>query len=247
MTARENLNPTTVVDKNGRVTTVYRKPQAAPGRTSIPQVKSPSMTAARRKEMIGELALRYETTKSGPGGIRNLTKVLKTYPDELLERLEGMRVTNSPAQWIAKASVADGEFPAAINERLTFYPEVGHLNYRGLRMRVAALHDIPQLPESDDFTKESDEVVAQCRALLVVIDACNRAGLYGEYHDDPSDTMLRDDRVIELDDLLVDFVIAHPDHSVEIANFIRERKAIDLDLLTELVEGDARALGSGAL
>lgn len=239
MTSREHLVPTLTVDKNGRTTTVHKKRVTAGNAKSIPFSKNTELII-RRKDLIHGLATVMESTWTG-GNVNALTQTLKMYPDSLLERLDHTQATNSVAfARIVRIAITKGAGEKSVRECLFFLDDLDASSYYAARDQIAALHRYTQLPETDDFSQESDELKSQCRALIAVQRACSNL-------DEDDVFRLESGAFVIDDDDLVELILANPDKASQIADFIRERKSIDTALIADVIASDASALGSGTL
>lgn len=239
MASRDHLVPTLTVDKNGRTTTVHKKLATTGSAKSIPFSKNTELIV-RRKDLIHGLATVMESTWAG-GNVNALTQTLKMFPDSLLQRLDHTQATNSVAfARIVRIAITKGAGEKSVREYLFFLDDLDASSYYAARDHIAALHRYTQLPESDDFSQESDELKSQCRALIAVQRACS--------HLDEDDMFRLESGMFVLDDDgFVELILAHPDKATQIVNFIRERRSIDVGLIAEVISGDATALGSGTL
>jgi hypothetical protein len=206
---------------------------------NIPLPTSTEMIV-RRKDLIHGLAAGMESKWAG-GNLAPLTQTLKKYPDALLERLEQTRVTTSEGFFrIVRAAITKGTGPETVSEYLFFLDDLDVSSYYAARDHISSLHQYTQLPESKDFSNESDELKSQCRALLAVQRACTNL-------DEVEVFRLESGAFVIDDDDLVELILKNPDKSIQIADFIRERESIDVALIAEVIVSDASALGSGTL
>jgi hypothetical protein len=239
MTSREHLVPTLTVDKNGRTTTVHKKRVAGGVAKNIPLSNSAEMIV-RRNNLIHVLASGMESRWAG-GSVGALAKTLKKYPDILLERLSQAQVTNGDGfVRVLRIAITKAAKLETVSEYVCFLDDLDASSYYAARDHIASLHQYTQLPESDDFSNESEELKSQCRALLKVQRACAEVEDLEVFRMESGYFVIDDDDLVEL-------ILGHPDRATQIADSIRERKTIDVALIAEVITSDATALGSGTL
>ena len=167
---------------------------------------------------------------------------LNSYPDELLKRLRESQLDNVPGFGLVMLGITRGTKADEVNEQLCFFRELDDCVYYTAYHLVTSLHHYDQLPDSRDYSRESEEVRSQCSALIMVEKSCIDMG-----HDDDAvfdhskgEYVLKDQRLVEL-------VMAHSDKAVLLSDFIRSHRTLDMEILTEFMNGEAKALGAGLL
>jgi hypothetical protein len=163
---------------------------------------------------------------------------------ESLERLDGLRVENPRVFTMLGFLASDGDSEADFREAMYFYPYTGDLKYYFARNIMASLHEYRQLPDTRDFSAESDEVRSQCKALISVT-----IGLISWAQNNLGSSTFRMSQppfVID-DEALVDFVLDHTDSADLIAGFLQERGVADVEVLSQLLASESPALGTGLL
>lgn len=224
-----------MVDKNGRTTTVYRKPAAA----GAPASKFPVPGEVRediRRSFVKSLSQDFASELMS---VRKLRRVLSGYPVDLLERLYLANMRNEPGLGMVKMSISREEPPATVSEHLYFFKGLYYFSYEVANGRVASLHQYRQLPESADYSMESDTVKEQCNALLNIVETCSYFHL-DAFRDGSPAFVLKDD-------LLVDLIVRHSDKQAVISSYIAERRNTHAEVIALLLEGDAPVLGNGRL
>lgn len=245
MTSRENLVPTAIVDKNGRQTTVHKKAANTRTGTSLPRVGGSSVSEAKRRNGLVDSVLSawpYYDVSSAKG--HNMLMVLRQCSMDSLERLESMRLENPQVLTMLGFLATDDDSEESLREAMYFYPHMGNLTFYFARNIMASLHEYRQLPDSRDFSAESDEVRTQCKALISVTN-----GLINLTQSDLSSSAFRPSQhhfVID-DDALVGFVLDHTDSADLIAGFLQERGVTDVEVLSQLLASESPALGTGLL
>jgi hypothetical protein len=242
MTSRENLEPTPTVDKNGRLTTVYKK-KSGRGKSilDVPMPK-PAVSQVDRQRIVSDFVDHFESRGMSEGAYEIMRAALNSYSDELLEKLDEARSNLAPGLGLVGTSLSRGETEYEMSEQLYFFRELDDSMYYAARHLVDSLHYYPQLPASVDYSKENDEVRAQCSALIMV----ERVSVNLPYDLDEVFDISKGEYVLK-DERLVELVLAHSDKAVLISDFIRSRRTLDVGMLTELVNSEAKVLGTGLL
>lgn len=243
MASRGNLIPTTVVDKNGRRTTVHKKAPGTSKVASLPPVAALTSTVSekeRRNSLTETLLSAWPAYDSDSLKGSNARAFLRDCSMESLEGLEHTRV-NHPGTFTKMGYMAsDGYSEAEVREAMYFYPQMRGSSYFTARRIMASLHEYRELPYTQDLSSEDEAVRAQCTALIRVIESLIDGDHEDAFHDRQPPFMIRDLGLVE-------FTVEHPDRADLIAGFVRDRGAADVNVLTELLESESPSLGSGLL
>lgn len=243
MASGDHLVPTTVVDKNGRRTTVHKKVPGTSKMVSLPHVAAPSAAVSDKKRQRDRIRALLDAwpdyAKDSLKGSNVRTLLMKCSTDSL-ERLEHTRV-NDPGTFIKLGYMAsDGCSEADISEAMYFFPEVRSSTYFIARRIMASLHEYRELPCTQYLSSEDEDVRSQRAALIRVIEALID-GDHGEaFYDRQPPFIIRDSKLVE-------FTIEHSDRSDLIAGLVRDRGATDVNVLAQLLESESPALGTGLL
>jgi len=182
---------------------------------------------------------------------KNLGALVSAYPHDLLVKIDefldptteenhnGFR-GNAIKLYILEESTA-----GRINEALHFLPLFDPAKAIPARATIASLHEYPQLPLSDDYSREAPSIIAQCTALihitgsLLYLCRLNKAGLDRE-------TLFTHDWTIA-DEQLVDLALAYPEHGEQISDLIIQRESINTDLIKTMLTNESPALNDGLI
>jgi hypothetical protein len=167
-------------------------------------------------------------------------QTLRNYPDDLLLQLDEARLNVAPGFGLIQNSVSRGESVDEVSEQMYFYREMEGATYYYARHLVASLHQYSQLPSSQDFSKENEDVRSQCSALIEVARVCENLGDEEVFDENLGVFVLADER-------LVDLVVRNSDKAALIADFIRQHRSVDVKFLTELLNSKSQALSNGLL
>jgi hypothetical protein len=242
MADRSHLTPVPTVDKNGRVTTVYRKPSAAVQGPAVPRVAAVTVKSSQREELITALVDRWDPSRYNEDKRHEIAEHLRGYSDELLEMLNSMDKSNKTARHSASRGVPENE----VREELCFFPYLRGRAYHTARMLIRSLHDYPAVFSSEDFSLEDEETKIGCRALLRVTDLMLDHGDDENFMtDDLSSFALRDEELVAL-------VVNSGDRSDQVVEFIRDRLVsgagtVNAPLIEEMLASDVSAISSGVL
>lgn len=244
-----NLIPTPIVNKNGIPTTVYRKPmQIGVVKETLPAPAIGGGVVNQRTRNILVFAgnVRKEAEKMfsmSDEDFDGIVDDLKTYPDDLLERLVHADAEGVTNMRLVKRLVLVGGGPYKVNEAMHFYPMLaeGVTNYL-ITKKVESLHHYPQLPKSLDYSSEPEETREKATALLRLIHAV---------HDDLGATEAFEasggHKLVLKDDRLTELVLTHYQRIDDIIELMKERETMNPDVIRAFLETDAPALGTGIL
>ena len=235
-----NLVPTPTVDKNGRATTVYRKPQQKALLGSLPAPQARLGGHERDESLLTVLAAEIMKSDIGISDISHVEETLRGYPHELLVRLsEAINDDIKNIESVKRAVLARKNYKS-INEALYYYPKVTRRTHMGITLRINGLHHNPLLPDSEDFSEESPEIRDKATALLTVINALDAISATSSFVDVSRTFMFKDQRLNEV-------ILDNYERADEIARIIVERRIVDLELILSVIGSDSLALGDGTL
>jgi hypothetical protein len=249
--ASNNLFPTPIVDKNGRQTTVYRKPERPlePLR-QFPSVAAPENTAISTSvnddwELRGKMIFHISTTAHDDlrvGSAPNIiARHIRRFPDDVLERVwECQKKSPAAARRVNARLVELSDFNE-VSEVAHFAPLVSEdIMDNSARSMIQSLHYYPQLPKSKDYSQESTEVRLQAEALMRVIDAAMDQGICGWNGVHVESLVIKVEGFAEL-------VIENKDRVEVFIDFMRDRKMIDVGAIREILSTDVPSLSRGVL
>lgn len=246
--ASNNLTPTPTVDKNGRQTTVYRKP----GRLLEPLRQFPSVVTPdnaedapnkweARQEMLRSISQTASDDLRCGNSPRDIRKHIMTFSDELLERIEACQKEAAPWSRRVNARLVELSSSNEVSETAHFAPLVSEdVLDNAARSMLMSLHYYPQLPNSKDYSQESPEVRLQAEALMRVIDAAMEHGICRWNGVHVESLVLNDEG-------FADLVIENSDRVEVIVDFVRDRKMIDVGALREILSMNTSPLSRGVL
>jgi hypothetical protein len=252
MTSRSDLIPTSVVDKNGKQTTVYRRRERSGGVTVTFPTPTVVESRAAREALVRETAMVLVSAADAPEySLITVTRDLDRCSDELIDHIA--EVLNAVHDAEVEKKVArkiglqimrkpkDGDAGAAheeeLHEELYLYPFVPEAGPTMLRRIIESVRRLPQFSGMTSLRDASGDELKNCRALARVMSAALEERLLDPYSDY---YVFEDERVTSL-------VLEYPEHARLIADVIHDRYTLDPVLLREMVESEASALGSGIL
>lgn len=240
MAPRNHLTPTPTVDKNGKLTTVYRKQATS---TSSPAgVPAPSLadiSVERKMELIRSFLSGYEIGNRDDSTLMETTRTVAAYPVDLLEKLCSPEIVSSDYHWMIKSMVSDGCGSDFMNEYLYFLPDVSEASIYTSQALVKSLHGYSQLPSSADYSRDDEATRAKCSALLRFSNAARLVSLE-VFRDDEFRFTLKDHALVEL--------ILENHGSIEtLVAAVRERRSADPEMLASVLETDSPTLERGIL
>lgn len=240
------LVPTPIVDKNGRQTTVHRR-SGGPVSSSVSAIPAPSspptktdrLTPYERRSLVD--AIEKEARRASVSG-RNVELVKHTmygYPEELLTRISEVQSESGDTARMVNYLLMEGVTGNEVSEMIHFAPFMSS----GIRLFVAqnflrSLHHYPQLPPSDDYGKESEEVRSKAEAIIRVADAMfSYTGVL----------MFKGVGSMIDEETLIDLAVSNPEKSQLLASAIKSRKTTEIGVLREVLEADNAPLSEGVL
>lgn len=248
-----NLIPTTVMDKNGKQTTVYRRAEEQNNRAAvIPAPMSVSKArgerAARIDGIIDEIA--ESVTISGDVERGYIRSTLEGYSPHFLIKVEDA-LQHIETVTIASTLIQSGESQSFVSEALTFMPQMEVVGfYESLRL-VQSLHKdyYPGLRKVEDYGAADKHLQSQCLAILKVSLAMKRHSedRNGDLRMVDVGTEQIDRAAIMADQRMIALVLENPDKVDLIVNAIKERRTGEFGIIHAVLNNEALALSSGTL
>jgi hypothetical protein len=244
-----NLTPTTITDKNGKVTTVHKKPQknttAVPMPSpSLPQHKSKSALHRAVTKRIAEL---YNMNHDSAFDYRPyLTKEVRQYSEHTLHTMHRALRTDGDLAQVVAEQIVHGENALLIKETLHYYQKTESENYWRTASEIRTLANYSATNQHDDLTTVDENTQQSCIALMTfprLIDTLPQTPspfldyLAGEHHDS---------RVINDDDLAT-LIAQRPDDTERIAEIVLKHGTTDAAIINGILEGALPALADGHL
>lgn len=250
MTNHQDLTPTTITDKNGKITTVHKKPQQKNNAStplpspSLPRHKSMTDLRSSVTERIAEL---YNQNHQSAFDYRPyLAKEIQQYPEQTLRTIDhALQTDNDLAQGIAE-SIVHGESMTVLKETLHYYQKTESENYWRTASEVRALEHYTAIDTLSDLTAVDEDTQKSCIALMTfprLID--NLPATPSPFLDYIADEHY--DRRIIKDDDLATLIAQRPDDTERIAEIVLQRGTTDAPTINGLLDGALPALADGHL
>jgi hypothetical protein len=182
---------------------------------------------------------------------KDLGALVSTYPHDLLKKIDEFLAPTTEENHSSfrgnaiKLYVLEESTAGRINEALYFLPLFDPAKGTPARATIASLHEYPQLPPSDDYSREAPTIIAQCTALihitgsLLYLCRLDKAGLDRE-------TLFTHDWTIA-DEQLVDLALTYPEHGEQISDLIIQREHVNIDLIKDTLTNESPVLNHGLL
>jgi hypothetical protein len=241
---REGLVAEQRVDRNGNTVTRWVKPAVSAVAVSVP---APSV-AAPEKPKVDRIALYRDLASdvlvAREGGtertLQLLGETLYSYPERVVEKLADPVLREDEDMWDRiKSTVQQGDSADAVSEYIYFLPYVHHTSSAVMsRWLVASLHSYSQLPDTADYSGESEQVRGQCVALIRFANAAVMQ---------QRKIFRNDDRFAIDDPALVELIMKHSDNVDTMITAMTERGSADPEVLRPIMESRAQALHHGVL
>jgi hypothetical protein len=182
---------------------------------------------------------------------KEIEAAVSTYPPDLLRKISNYvdpaAHPNNPSFGIntIRLMIIDGATPERLNEGIHFLSLLNHTTEFVAPRVLSALHRYPQLPQSNDYSREAHTIITQCTALLHITHS-----MFHIYNLDDADleldTLVNSDWTLT-DPKLVDLALAHPERGEAIRDFIIEREHVNTDLIEVMLANPAPTLNDGIL
>jgi hypothetical protein len=242
MDSKRNLVPTPTVDKNGKLTTVYRRQEDTAGKGRV----LPAPVVARNPDLIRNVSFLLTSAASEPAIKMNASKQIAGYSSELLQRIHDAitdETLEKHEQDMLKANflhkIGSGSTLPSVEEAVLFFPLMTGLRKNSANEVISSLRCYPQLPKSSNYAREREDVQKKCSAIVRVM------GMI--YLLPQRDFRFERGSYVFSDDRLTDLVLEFPERADEIGTIIVERRSFDPDMIRSVLTTDASALGSGIL
>ena len=251
MTPKNNLIPTPIVDKNGRLTTVHKRQEVA-GKENI-TLPSPVVTEPKRSkqdmisgiiEEMREMDLCWDGDET-----ESATSTLGGYSTSSLLMVEDALQKDAESASLAGLLVNAGESQVLVSEALLYMPQMVYKVFWDAVRQVKTLHGFyPTLPPCDDYSKADEYVQQQCAALLKVTSAVDTMARDGNQTMKMTAVGNKSDRVAILSDSrLIEYVIDHPQSADQIVDLIEDRGVSDYRVIHAVLHSESLALSNGML
>jgi hypothetical protein len=164
-----SLVPTTVTDKNGKITTVHKKPQTAAVALSFPSPKlSPEEDANKlRLALTARIIELYDASHSSGFNYRGyLKKDMERYSERTLQTIDlALKNNGNFAECVAE-SIVHGANESTLNETIHYYRKSGSDDYLRTAAEMQALGHYPVVSENGDLSVVDEQTQKQCLALM---------------------------------------------------------------------------------
>lgn len=257
MTKKPGLIPNVTTDKNGKITTVYRKPTGVPETNLvIPAPFAPAGASTGRTATINKVSsLMMGILSLSPDRAEKPDAMLERYPDDFIERLDHQLTSDPNGSFFAAKAIERGASLSFVSEMLTFGPIMQTDSSELADELVRGLRRYKQLPDMQDYGTAPKEVIQQCAALITVAELLDDYQYdnpeiqipVSTYVPDEGYTKHRSSMTINNDDL-IEIIMEHPEEAERIVDLIIERGSEDMELIREIMgQDDSRALTPGIL
>lgn len=251
MADRTRLIPTPTVDRNGRTTTVYRRPASSTeGRKAVP---SPEGTAVQvREELVANLTRSVIKLVAGVSEKNSGEKIRATlggYSTPFLKYLSSAALGNSDGVATSTAHyICKGTDGTTLGNALHFAERLEQGEVWSVMPLVKSLEYYPELAGSQREYRtakqsHSDRVVALMRATVFTEQYCgDKTRRFIDYAVEGVEVIpvLKDSRLVSL-------LVTQPEDIDRILSVIRQRESADYDLIMDTVSNPAAILHGGIL
>ena len=251
MTTRENLVPDVVVDKNGKVTTVYRKPRVPQAKGATPLFPPVAVVTREERKLMIRDSISDLIDLDDERDIDALHKTLGQYSGKFLEELEtALRDEDVNFATALAANVFTEENEEILRECITFARSLG-LNDMGeafslvrsmrLQNRFSGYRDVSKAPE--DMQRDYVALMGLTRLLSEHDkDASSPAMNYVEQSNSGLPPM-----PLIVDEGLVDLALESQQSMELMRNVIIDYNTADPNVIKGIMSGLTPTLAAGSL
>lgn len=164
-----NLVPTTITDKNGKITTVHKKSQKAAVALSLP---SPSLSFSEKADKLrlavtARIIELYDAShQTGFNYHSYLKNDMQQFSERTLHIIDlALKDNKSLAECVAE-SIVHGANESTLNETIHYYRKSESDDYMRTAAEVQALGNYPVVSEHDDLSVVDEQTQKQCLALM---------------------------------------------------------------------------------
>lgn len=245
---RAHLTPTTITDKNGKQTTVYKKQQSATARQK--QLPSPALPLnndlTKKRMAVAERIIGL----SGRLNDRTLHSYVFTevqdYSASTVANIERALQNDDQLARSVAEDLVNGEEGKFVSEALHFYWKTGSTDYQGIALDVRTLTHYPPFIVHRELIDTDENTQKQCLAFLrfphLIDTPPNYPSPFINY-------INYDDRQMKYikDQTLVNLIANRPDDIERIAEIILQHRTSDGATINGILEGTLPSLAEGQL
>lgn len=243
MPRNSNLIPSVITDVNGRVTTVYRKPE-----TAVPLISR--LPAPVLNGGVAGLVLRIgDRLRFGDRKRHDLKSSLRSCSPQFLEWVDSLLAGDKKVVAGVVELVTAGASESQIRDTVFFHEKLRDAGTdEGVQetfLLVCGLSRYEEFEEVSEFNGENGDVIEQCVGLLQVAIALEResSGSLGT----GSLMGLQITRGMIFNVGIKNLVLENPGRAGEITRTIHEHHTADVSVIRGLLEGTTSSLASGTL
>lgn len=274
---KSNLTPTTITDKNGKVTTVHKKPRPASA-SKLPTLPSPeintsstsqSLSAAERRRLSFELVglfLQHVYPpeifgNNFPDGAKEKAqgyfRKLEPLSDELVSKLSNRAGTGSGnGAFILVDEDKSEEYLMSylyLSEDEDDYAKIFEAG-RGFSFNLPdAVNSISAYPQLED-EKGSEDYYLKVKALTGVVTAIQHRvpneDNWGDHRDGKflMYTQKGEDQLARINNgRLINLILEYPERWEQIADIVVDRRTDDANLIRSILTSETNAMSEGTL
>ena len=249
----ENLVPTMVVNKNGVLTTVHKKPAGASAAAGIP---APAVAVSERSksEIVDAVMDRLHSVNKmiDADDMDQVRQRVGLFSSEKLERFERAANCSDKAGGVILHLLVMDDNEDVVNMAAHFIPDLPDEAITGAASLLRGLYVYPQLSQHVDYSKAESSVQLQCLGLVKVA-SCLEHHSGKNYVDDADAFPLEYSRIDYSnyrkikDEPLVNLILERPEEADRMTAIIRANGEVDASTMRGLLDGMSPAFASGAL
>lgn len=261
MQSKNGLVPTTVIDKNGKRTTVHRRPseQASAGTSKIPapDIAQRPVDRGMALDVFHDAVIReYQLNPADFDDridLQSIMGIASRRSDEVLAVLHQALTNGSDHTTVMLDAVSSQQASdTVVSEVIAFAPCL-----RTGAVMLSAINGLREygsaFPYMEDYTKATGRTREQVRGLLTVV------SILGDEYPNGQEWESKGLPIEEITDNnhrwyarinngpLLQYVLENPEHAERISEIILHRKTIDTTLIDSIIHSDAPSISDGLL
>jgi hypothetical protein len=250
MFKNNSLVPATITDKNGKVTTVHKKPQKAAVVVSMPSPSLPVQETSSpvRLTVTARIIELYDATHV-PGGFDYRTYLkndMQHYSESTLRAIDlALKDDGKLAESVAE-HIVHGVDESVLRETLHYHQRSGSDDYLRTASEIRALGNYPVVSEHEDLSIVDEQTQKQCLALMRFSRLIDTPQEFPSPFLDYVDNESYDSRVINSESLVA-LIAQRPDDVDKIAEIVLKYRTSNGAAVHGIMEGALPTTAEGYL
>lgn len=246
---KQNLIPTPITDKNGKLTTVHKKPQTLHSAESKIPAPTPPMNDLSELRCAVETRVQELYDKNHDSTFdysAYLKKEVQSYPERTLKNIDLATRNDGPLAQCVAEDIVHGEEQTLISATIHYYLRSGSTDYRRTALDVRTLINYAPFRNYRDIGDVDEHTQKQCLAMMKftqltdTMPAAESPFLDYVPYDDSDMRFIKDGSLIEL-------IANRPDDVERIAEIVLQHGTSNAAAINGILEGALPPVAEGYL